>query len=61
MFTKRQMQVLRLLLCYANANLDDVNASVASEEKEDVLNFNGEEMPPVTEAETEELLKNFQG
>jgi hypothetical protein len=55
------MQVLRLLLCYANANLDDVNASVASEEKEDVLNFNGEEMPPVTEAETEELLKNFQG
>jgi hypothetical protein len=66
MFTKRQVEVLRAILSYAGANVDDINDAFSKlddegDPVEGQLEVNGEPMYVIRDDELEQIWKLLQG
>ena len=67
MFTERQMQILRAVLCYGIANCDDINEAFTCEGSEKdpdneagMIDVNGEIIESFTDDEMDRLLMVMQ-
>jgi hypothetical protein len=56
----RQAQVIQVLLGYAQVRLDEVNAELPRT-PEGMLEFNGEEVQPLTPQDIEDILDQIRG